>query len=51
MHTQHSSASFNDRETEFDRYYQGLLMAYTRFAALKDELRTAIEGPGYKRKR
>ena len=39
------------REAEFDRYYQGLLAAYTRFAALKDELRTAIEGPGYKRKR
>ena len=39
------------RVADFERYFQGLLAAYTRFAALKDELRTAIEGTGYKRKR
>ncbi len=39
------------REIEFEQYYRALLATYTRFAALKDELRSAIEGPGYKRKR
>ena len=39
------------RPGDFERYYQGLLSTYTRFSALKDELRTAIEGAGYKRKR
>ncbi len=39
------------RPADFDRYYQGLLATYTRYSALKDELRTAIEGVGYKRTR
>lgn len=39
------------RTGEFDRYYQGLLADYPRLSAFKDELRSAIEGPGYKRKR
>ena len=39
------------KRAEFEDYYQGLLSTYTRLSALKDELRTAIEGPGYKRKR
>ncbi len=32
------------REAAFDRYYQGLLTTYTRFAALKDELRYRDRG-------
>jgi hypothetical protein len=39
------------RAGEFERYYQGLLADYPRLSAFKDELRSAIEGPGYKRKR
>lgn len=39
------------RGTDFEGYYHGLLDTYTRFSALKDELRTAIEGADYKRKR
>lgn len=39
------------RTGEFERYYQGLLAEYPRLSAFKDELRSAIEGPGYKRKR
>lgn len=39
------------RIADFERYYQGLLAAYPRLSAFKDELRSAIEGPGYKRKR
>lgn len=39
------------RAGDFERYYQGLLAAYPRLSAFKDELRSAIEGPGYKRKR
>ena len=39
------------RPADFDRYYQGLLATYTRYSAFKDELRTAIEGLGYKRTR
>jgi hypothetical protein len=39
------------RTADFERYYQGLLAAYPRLSAFKDELRSAIEGPGYKRKR
>jgi len=39
------------RPADFDRYYQGLLATYTRYSALKDELRTAIDGLGYKRTR
>jgi hypothetical protein len=34
------------REPDFERYYQGLFATYSRFSALKDELRKAIEGPG-----
>jgi hypothetical protein len=36
------------REVDFERYYQGLFATYSRFSALKDELRKAIEGPGYR---
>lgn len=39
------------RAADFERYYQGLLATYPRLSAFKDELRSAIEGPGYKRKR
>ena len=35
------------READFERYYQGLFATYSRFSALKDELRKAIEGPGH----
>jgi hypothetical protein len=38
------------READFERYYQGLFATYSRFSALKDELRKAVEGPGYRRK-
>lgn len=34
------------READFERYYQGLLSTYSRFSALKDELRKAIKEPG-----
>ena len=33
------------RETDFERYYQGLFATYSRFPALKDELRKAVEVP------
>jgi hypothetical protein len=33
------------READFERYYQGLFASYSRFSALKDELRKAVEGP------
>jgi len=36
---------------EFDAYYRSLFDTYPRLPAFKDELRSAIEGPGYKRKR
>jgi hypothetical protein len=36
---------------DFDAYYRALFDAYPRLPAFKDELRMAIEGPGYKRKR
>lgn len=39
------------RTTDFERYYQSLLGTYPRLSAFKDELRSAIEGPGYKRNR
>lgn len=39
------------RTGDFERYYQSLLATYPRLSAFKDELRNAIEGPGYKRKR
>jgi len=39
------------RVSDVEHYYHGLLARYVRFSALKDELRTRIEGPGYKRKR
>jgi hypothetical protein len=35
-------------EADFERYYQGLFATYSRFSALKDELRKAIEGSGYR---
>ena len=38
------------READFQHYYQGLFTTYSRFSALKDELRKAIEGPTYRRK-
>jgi len=34
------------REMDFERYYQGLFVTYSRLPALKDELRKAIEGSG-----
>jgi hypothetical protein len=39
------------RTGAFDAYYQRLFETYPRLPAFKDELRMAIEGPGYKRKR
>jgi tetratricopeptide (TPR) repeat protein len=39
------------RTSEFEAYYQSLFDTYPRLPAFKDELRIAIEGPGYKRKR
>jgi hypothetical protein len=39
------------RTRDFDAYYQRLFETYPRLPAFKDELRMAIEGPGYKRKR
>jgi tetratricopeptide (TPR) repeat protein len=39
------------RGSEFDAYYRSLFESYARLPAFKDELRNAIEGPGYKRKR
>ncbi len=39
------------RTGDFDTYYQRLFATYPRLPAFKDELRSAIEGPGYKRKR
>jgi hypothetical protein len=39
------------RTTDFEAYYQHLFEIYPRLPAFKDELRMAIEGPGYKRKR
>lgn len=39
------------RMGDFETYYQSLFTTYPRLSALKDELRSAIEGPGYKRKR
>jgi hypothetical protein len=38
------------READFERYYQGLFATYSRFPALKDELRKGVEGPTYRRK-
>lgn len=38
------------READFQRYYEGLFAAYSRFSALKDELRKAVEGPAYRQK-
>jgi len=34
------------READFERYYQSLFATYSRFSALKDELRKAIKEPG-----
>jgi hypothetical protein len=39
------------RTSDFEAYYQRLFETYPRLPAFKDELRIAIEGPGYKRKR
>jgi tetratricopeptide (TPR) repeat protein len=39
------------READFERYYQGLFSTFSRYSALKDELRKAIEGPSYHRRR
>jgi len=36
---------------DFQAYYRSLFDTYPRLSAFKDELRIAIEGPGYKRKR
>jgi hypothetical protein len=38
------------RAADFDRYYQELLVTHARYAALKDEVRLAIEGRDYKKK-
>jgi hypothetical protein len=32
------------RQADFDHYYQGLFATYSRYSALKDELRKAVEG-------
>ena len=34
------------READFERYYRGLFATYSRYSALKDELRKAIKEPG-----
>jgi len=39
------------RTRDFDAYYRSLFDTYPRLPAFKDELRSAIEGTGYKRKR
>ncbi len=39
------------REAEFAAYYQGLFATYSRYPALMDELRKAVEGPDYRKKR
>jgi tetratricopeptide (TPR) repeat protein len=39
------------READFARYYQSVLATYGRLSAFKDEVRSLIEGPGYRRKR
>ncbi|MBN1813573.1 MAG: hypothetical protein JXA14_17170 [Anaerolineae bacterium] len=39
------------READFERYYRGLFVTYSRLPALKDELRKAVEGPSHHRKR
>ncbi len=39
------------READFDHYYQGLFATYSRYPALKDELRKVIEGPSYRKRR
>jgi hypothetical protein len=39
------------RTSAFEAYYRSLFDTYPRLPAFKDELRSAIEGPGYKRKR
>ena len=39
------------REAEFAAFYQGLFATYSRYPALKDELRKAVEGPDYRKKR
>lgn len=38
------------RARDFEAYYQALFDTYRRLPAFKDELRIAIQGPGYKRK-
>ncbi|HJZ48645.1 MAG TPA: hypothetical protein VKE41_15820 [Roseiflexaceae bacterium] len=39
------------RTRDFEAYYRALFETYPRLPAFKDELRSAIEGPGYTRKR
>jgi hypothetical protein len=39
------------RTSDFEAYYRALFDTYPRLPAFKDELRSAIEGPGYKHKR
>ena len=39
------------RTSAFEAYYRALFDTYPRLPAFKDELRSAIEGPGYRRKR
>nr|MBC8253541.1 hypothetical protein [Ardenticatenia bacterium] len=34
------------READFERYYRGPFATYSRYSALKDELRKAIKEPG-----
>ncbi len=33
-----------DRQADFERYYQGLLTTYSHYSALKRELHRAVEG-------
>jgi tetratricopeptide (TPR) repeat protein len=47
----HAIRKLQGRTHDFQAYYQSLFDTYPRLPALKDELRSAIEGPGYKRKR
>ncbi len=46
-----SIRAIQGRKSDFDDYYQSLFVTYPRLPAFKDELRSAIEGPGYRSKR
>jgi len=46
-----ATRTLQGRGDAFDAYYQRLFDTYPRLPAFKDELRSAIEGRGYQRKR